>query len=40
MRFYALRLHETGMIKTSPLKIIARSSDWRFFNELRKELKA
>ena len=40
MRFYALRLHETGMIKTSPLKIIARSSDWRFFNELRQELKA
>jgi NitT/TauT family transport system substrate-binding protein len=40
MRFYALRLHETGMIKTSPLKIIARSTEWRFFNELRKELKA
>jgi NitT/TauT family transport system substrate-binding protein len=40
MRFYALRLHETGMIKTSPQKILARSTDWRFFNELRKELKA
>jgi NitT/TauT family transport system substrate-binding protein len=40
MRFYALRLHETGMIKTSPLKIIARSTEWRFFNELRRELKA
>lgn len=39
MRFYALRLHETGMIKTNPQKILARSSDWRVFNELRKELK-
>ena len=40
MRFYALRLHETGMIKTSPQKILARSTDWRFINELKKELKA
>jgi len=39
MRFYALRLHETGLLKTSPQKILART-DWRFFNELRKELKA
>ena len=29
MRFYALRLHETGMIKTSPQKILTRSTDWR-----------
>lgn len=40
MRFYALRLHETGLIKTSPQKILTRSTDWRFFNELKKELKA
>jgi NitT/TauT family transport system substrate-binding protein len=40
MRFYALRLHETGMLKTSPQKILARSTDWRFINELRRELKA
>jgi NitT/TauT family transport system substrate-binding protein len=39
MRFYALRLHETGMIKTSPHKILARGTDWRAFNELKKELK-
>jgi len=38
-RFYALRLHEGGMIKGSPQKIIAQGTDWRFFNELRKELK-
>jgi NitT/TauT family transport system substrate-binding protein len=39
IRFYALRLHEVGMIKSSPQKIIAQSCDWRFLNELRKELK-
>ena len=39
VRFYALRLHEAGMIKANPKKIIAQGTDWRFFNELRKELK-
>jgi len=39
IRFYALRLHEAGMIKSSPQKIIARGTDWRFLNELKKELK-
>jgi NitT/TauT family transport system substrate-binding protein len=38
-RFYALRLHEAGLIKSSPQKILAQGTDWRFFNELRKELK-
>ena len=40
MRFYALRLHEVGMIKTSSQKIIADGTDWRFLNELQRELKA
>ncbi len=39
VRFYALRLHEIGMIKTTPQKIIAQGTDWRFLNELKKELK-
>ena len=39
IRFYALRLHEAGMIKNSPQKIIAQGTDWRFLNELKKELK-
>ena len=39
IRFYALRLHEAGMIKASPQKIIAQGTDWRFLNELKKELK-
>ena len=40
VRFYALRLHEDGMIKASPQKIIADGTDWRFLNELKRELKA
>jgi NitT/TauT family transport system substrate-binding protein len=39
VRFYALRLHEIGMIKSSPSKLIAQGTDWRFLNELKKELK-
>jgi NitT/TauT family transport system substrate-binding protein len=39
VRFYALRLHEAGIIKTSPQKIIAQGTDWRFLTELKKELK-
>jgi NitT/TauT family transport system substrate-binding protein len=39
VRFYALRLHEAGMIKSSPQKIIEHSTNWRFLNELKKELK-
>ncbi|MEQ1882520.1 MAG: ABC transporter substrate-binding protein, partial [Burkholderiales bacterium] len=38
--FHALRLHEVGMIKTHPNKLIAQGVDRRFLNELRKELKA
>jgi NitT/TauT family transport system substrate-binding protein len=40
MRFYALRLHEVGMVKSSPNEIIADGTDWRFLNELKRELKA
>ena len=39
VRFYALRLHEAGLIKTSPQQIIAGGTDWRFINEIRHELK-
>ena len=39
IRFYALRLREIGMIKSSPNKIIADSADWRFLNEVRREMK-
>ena len=40
LRFHALRLHEVGMIKSDPNKLIAKGTDWRFLNELKKELKA
>jgi len=40
IRFYALRLHEAEMIKSGPKKIIAENTDWRFLNELKRELKA
>jgi NitT/TauT family transport system substrate-binding protein len=40
LRFYALRLHEVGMIKNTPQKLIEQGTDWRFLNELKKEMKA
>jgi NitT/TauT family transport system substrate-binding protein len=40
LRFYALRLHELDMIKSSPQQIIAKGTDWRFLNEIKRELKA
>jgi NitT/TauT family transport system substrate-binding protein len=39
IRFYFLRLHEAGLIKSSPNKLIADGTDWRFLNELKRELK-
>ena len=40
MRFYALRLHDVGLIKSSLQKIIGDGTDWRFLNKLKRELKA
>ena len=40
MRFYALRLHDVGLVQSSPQKIIADGTDWRFLEELKRELKA
>ena len=40
MRFYALRLHELGMIKTNPKRILDEGTDWRFLDEVKRELKA
>jgi NitT/TauT family transport system substrate-binding protein len=39
VRFYALRLREAGMIKSTPQRLIAQGTDWRILNELKKELK-
>ena len=40
LQFHALRLRDAGMIKSTPQKIVERGSDFRFLNELKKELKA
>jgi len=40
IRFYALRLRDVGLIKSTPQKIIADGTDWRVLNELKRELKA
>jgi NitT/TauT family transport system substrate-binding protein len=40
VRFFALWMREAGMIKSSPQRIIAEGTDWRFLNELKRELKA
>jgi NitT/TauT family transport system substrate-binding protein len=40
LRFHALRLHEAGMITSGPNAILAEGTDWRFVNELKRELKA
>jgi len=40
LRFFGIRLHEAGLIKASPQKLITQGTDWRILNELKKELKA
>ena len=40
IRFYTLRMRDSGFIKSTPQKIIADGTDWRFLNELKRELKA
>jgi NitT/TauT family transport system substrate-binding protein len=39
VRFFSLRLNEAGIVKLSPHEIIANGTDWRFFNEIKRELK-
>ncbi len=40
LRFYALRMLEAGLIRSTPQKLIAEHTDWRFLNEVKRELKA
>jgi NitT/TauT family transport system substrate-binding protein len=39
VRWYALRLNEAGFTKSGPQQVIAGHTDWRFLNELKRELK-
>ncbi len=38
LRFYSLRLREAGVITSTPEEIIRKGTDFRFFNELKREL--
>ena len=38
MRFYALRLREAGLVKSNPDELIARATNWRYLNEIKREL--
>ena len=40
LRFYALRLHEVRTVKSNPQKLLAQGADWRYLNELKRELKS
>jgi NitT/TauT family transport system substrate-binding protein len=39
LRFYALWLHEFGELDATPNKIIVDGTDWRFLEQLKRELK-
>ena len=39
MRFWSLRLREVGIIKSDPKKLLANGTDWRFIEQLKKEMK-
>lgn len=40
LRFYALRLHEVGMLSTTPQKLVSEGTNSRFLRELRRELRS
>jgi NitT/TauT family transport system substrate-binding protein len=39
LRFYSLWMHEFGQLNATPNQLIAEGTDWRFLNELKRELK-
>jgi len=39
VRFFALRMHELGMIDATPHEIVSKFTDWRFIEEVKRELK-
>jgi NitT/TauT family transport system substrate-binding protein len=38
VRFHALRLKEAGLVKSTPDELVARATDWRYLNEIKREL--
>ena len=39
LRFHTLRLRDGGLLKSSPQQLIAKGTDWRFLDRLKRELK-
>jgi NitT/TauT family transport system substrate-binding protein len=39
VRFYALRLKQAGLIKSTPEEILKRGTDFRYLAQLKRELK-
>ena len=39
VRFFSLRLNELGMVKKTPNEVISGFTDWRFLEEIKRELK-
>ena len=39
MRYWSLRLREFGMVKSDPKKLLAKGTDWRFIEQIKKEMK-
>lgn len=39
MRFWSLRLRELGITKSDPKTLLAQGTDWRFIEQLKRELK-
>ena len=39
LRFYALRLHEAGLIKSNPQTLLAQGTNWRFIDQIKREMK-
>ncbi|HYZ40031.1 MAG TPA: hypothetical protein VE687_05300 [Stellaceae bacterium] len=40
LRLYTSRMREAGLITSTPQQIIAKGTDWRFLDEVKRELKA
>jgi NitT/TauT family transport system substrate-binding protein len=38
VRFFTLRLHEAGLVKVTPNEIVSKFTDWRFLDEIKREL--
>jgi NitT/TauT family transport system substrate-binding protein len=38
LRFYALRLKEAGLVESTPDELIALATDWRYLDEIKREL--